>query len=235
MDERIQKIIASRGLMSRRKAEELIRDGRVRVNGNTAQMGERADPVEDVIEIDGKQLTKAPEHLYLMLHKPRGYVTTMSDEKGRATVWELVQDCGARVYPVGRLDLNSEGLLLFTNDGEFANRLTHPRHEVNKTYLTWVNRFSSEKLQRLSRMDSLEGERISRPQVRLLNAKGEAALLELVIHEGKNRQVRRMCEQAELAVTRLKRIAEGSVSLGELPLGKWRLLTPQEIDALMES
>lgn len=221
--------------MSRRKAEELIRDGRVRVNGNTAQMGERADPVEDVIEIDGKQLTKAPEHLYLMLHKPRGYVTTMSDEKGRATVWELVQDCGARVYPVGRLDLNSEGLLLFTNDGEFANRLTHPRHEVNKTYLTWVNRFSSEKLQRLSRMDSLEGERISRPQVRLLNAKGEAALLELVIHEGKNRQVRRMCEQAELAVTRLKRIAEGSVSLGELPLGKWRLLTPQEIDALMES
>ena len=233
MDERIQKIIASRGLMSRRKAEELIRDGRVRVNGNTAQLGERADPEEDVIEIDGKRLIKPPEHLYLMLHKPRGYVTTMSDEKGRATAWELVQDCGERVYPVGRLDLNSEGLLLFTNDGEFANRLMHPRHEVNKTYLTWVNHFSPEKLQRLSRMESLEGERISRPKVRLLNAKGETALLELVIHEGKNRQVRRMCQQAELSVTRLKRIAEGCVHLGELPLGKWRPLTPEEIDSLM--
>lgn len=234
MEERIQKIIASRGLMSRRKAEELIRDGRVRVNGNTAQLGERADPAEDVIEIDGKRLTKAPEHLYLMLHKPRGYVTTMSDEKGRATVWELVRDCGARVYPIGRLDLNSEGLLLFTNDGEFANHLMHPRHEVNKTYLTWVNHFSPEKLQRLSQMESLEGERISRPQVRLIRAKGDTALLELVIHEGKNRQVRRMCEQAELAVTRLKRIGEGCVTLGELPLGKWRPLTPEEIEGLME-
>ena len=220
--------------MSRRKAEELLRDGRVRVNGNTARLGERADPAEDVIEIDGKRLMKAPEHLYLMLHKPRGYVTTMSDEKGRATVWELVRDCGARVYPIGRLDLNSEGLLLFTNDGEFANRLMHPRHEVNKTYLTWVNHFSPEKLQRLSQMDALEGERIARPKVRLIRAKGDTALLELIIHEGKNRQVRRMCEQAELAVTRLKRIGEGCVTLGELPLGKWRPLTPEEIEGLME-
>lgn len=233
MEERIQKIIASRGLMSRRKAEELIRDGRVRVNGNTAQLGERADPAEDIIEIDGKRLSKAPEHLYLMLHKPRGYVTTMSDEKGRATVWELVQDCGERVYPVGRLDLNSEGLLLFTNDGEFANRLMHPRHEVEKTYLTWVNHFSPEKLERLSRMDRLGEEPIACPRVRLVNAKGELALLELIIHEGKNRQVRRMCEQAELTVTRLKRIAEGAVTLGELALGKWRHLTAEEIDALM--
>lgn len=233
MEERIQKIIASRGLMSRRKAEELIRDGRVRVNGNTAILGESADPEEDIIEIDGKRLAKPPEHLYLMLHKPRGYVTTMSDEKGRNTAWELVQDCGQRVYPVGRLDLNSEGLLLFTNDGEFANRLMHPRHEVNKTYLAWVNRFSPEKLQQLSRMENLEGERIARPQVRLVNAKGENALLELIIHEGKNRQVRRMCRQVELTVTRLKRVGEGCVRLGELPLGKWRHLTPEEIEDLM--
>ncbi|MBE6932368.1 MAG: rRNA pseudouridine synthase [Ruminococcaceae bacterium] len=233
MEERIQKIIASRGLMSRRKAEELIRDGQVRVNGNTAQLGESADPNEDIIEIDGKRLARPPEHLYLMLHKPRGYVTTMSDEKGRSTAFELVQDCGQRVYPVGRLDLNSEGLLLFTNDGEFANRLMHPRHEVNKTYLAWVNHFSPEKLQQLSQMESLEGERIVRPQVRLVNAKGETALLELVIHEGKNRQVRRMCRQAELTVTRLKRIGEGCVRLGDLPLGKWRPLTPEEIEGLM--
>ena len=219
--------------MSRRKAEELIRDGRVRVNGNTAQLGESADPAEDVIEIDGKRLMKAPEHLYLMLHKPRGYVTTMSDEKGRPTVWDLVQDCGVRVYPVGRLDLNSEGLLLFTNDGEFANRLMHPRHEVDKIYLTWVNHFSPEKLAGLSQMGALDGEKIVRPQVRLINAKGESALLEIIIHEGKNRQVRRMCEQAELAVTRLKRIAEGAVTLGDLPLGKWRHLTAEEIESLM--
>lgn len=219
--------------MSRRKAEELIRDGRVRVNGNTAGLGESADPNEDIIEIDGKRLAKPPEHLYLMLHKPRGYVTTMSDEKGRNTAWELVQDCGQRVYPVGRLDLNSEGLLLFTNDGEFANRLMHPRHEVNKTYLAWVNHFSTQKLQQLSQMESLEGERIARPKVRLVNAKGDTALLELVIHEGKNRQVRRMCQQAELAVTRLKRIGEGCVRLGDLPLGKWRPLTAEEIEGLI--
>lgn len=219
--------------MSRRKAEELIRDGRVRVNGNTAQLGERADPAEDIIEVDGKRLSKAPKHLYLMLNKPRGYVTTMSDEKGRATAWELVCSCGERVYPIGRLDLNSEGLLLFTNDGAFANRLMHPRHEVEKSYLTWVNHFSPEKLERLSRMDRLGEEPIVRPRVRLVSAKGEIALLELIIHEGKNRQVRRMCEQAELSVTRLKRIAEGAVTLGDLAPGKWRHLTAEEIDALM--
>ncbi len=218
--------------MSRRKAEELIRDGRVRVNGNTAQLGERADPAQDVIEIDGARLRKPPELLYLMLHKPRGYVTTMSDEQGRRTAWDLVCDCGQRVYPVGRLDFNSEGLLIFTNDGDFANHLMHPRHEVKKTYLTWVNGFSPEKLEKLARMDRLGEAPISCPRVRLLNAKGELALLEIVIHEGKNRQVRRMCEQAALRVTRLKRVAEGPLLLGDLPAGKWRSLTQQELAAL---
>ncbi len=202
------------------------------MNGNTASLGDRADPTEDVIEIDGKRLPKPPEHLYLMLNKPKGYVTTLSDEKGRHTVWELVQDCGQRVYPVGRLDLNSEGLLLFTNDGELANRLMHPRYQTNKTYLTWVSSFSPEKLETLSCMEQLEHEKISRPRVRLLQAKGEIALIELTIHEGKNRQVRRMCEQAALQVTRLRRIAEGPLKLGNLPSGTWRPLTQQELAAL---
>lgn len=228
MEERIQRIIASRGISSRRAAEELICAGRVRVNGNTASLGDRADPTEDVIEIDGVRLAKQPAAVYLMLNKPRGYVTTMSDEKGRRTVWELVSDCGTRVYPVGRLDLNSEGLLLFTNDGEFANRMMHPSHEIDKTYLTWVNGFSPERLEQLSRMERLGGERICRPGVRLVQAKGEGALLEIVIHEGRNRQVRRMCEQAGLRVTRLRRIAEGPLRLGDLPSGSWRMLTEEE-------
>ena len=210
----------------------MIREGRVRLNGNTAQIGDRADPAEDVIEIDGKRLSKPPALRYLMLHKPRGYVTTMSDEKGRKTAWELVQDCGERVYPVGRLDLNSEGLLLFTNDGELANRLMHPRNEVEKVYLTWVNGYAPEKGEALSRMEHLEGEPISRPKVRILSAKGETALLEITIHEGKNRQVRRMCESCALRVTRLRRIAEGPLCLGDLPPGKWRELNAEEIELL---
>lgn len=234
MEERIQKIIAARGVTSRRGAEALILAGRVRVNGNTATLGETADPQEDVIEIDGKPLCKPPTRLYIMLNKPRGYVTTLSDEKGRRTVQTLVCDCGARVYPIGRLDLNSEGLLLFTNDGDFANRLMHPRYAVEKTYLAWVNGFSAEKLTEISQMDRLDGEKIARPRVRLLQAKGEIALLELTIHEGKNRQIRRMCEQVGLRVTRLRRIAEGTLRLGDLPSGAWRHLTPQELAALSE-
>ena len=233
MEERLQKIIAARSEYSRRKAEDLIRAGRVRLNGNTAVLGDCADPAQDVIEIDGTRLAKAPEHVYLMLNKPRGFVTTLSDEQGRRTVCELVADCGARVYPVGRLDLNSEGLLLMTNDGDFANRVMHPSHEVEKTYLAWVNGFSSEKLERLRRLRELEGEKIAPAKLRLVSAKDDSALLELRIHEGKNRQVRRMCAAAGLTVTRLRRTAEGSLTLGDLPTGKWRMLTPQEIDGFL--
>ena len=229
MEERIQKIIAARTDLSRRRAEDLIREGRVRLNGNTAVLGDCADPEEDVIEIDGERLAKPPEHVYLMLNKPRGFVTTMSDEQGRRTVCELVEDCGARVYPVGRLDINSEGLLLMTNDGDFANRVMHPRHEIVKTYLAWVNHFSPEKLARLRDLRALEGEVIQPPKLRLVRARDDGALLEIRIHEGKNRQVRRMCEAAGLHVTRLRRVAEGGLRLGELPVGTWRLLTAQEV------
>ena len=142
--ERLQKIIAARGLCSRRQAEKWIEEGRVRLNGNTAHLGDTADVTEDVIEVDGKRLPKAAKKIYLMLNKPRGYVTTLSDEKGRKNAAELVAGCGTRVYPVGRLDMDSEGLLLFTNDGEFANSLMHPKHEVNKTYRVIVDGYSAE-------------------------------------------------------------------------------------------
>ena len=232
MEERIQKIIAARTDLSRRKAEELIREGRVRLNGNTAALGDCADPEEDVVEIDGKRLAKAPEHVYLMLNKPRGYVTTMSDERGRRTVCELVEDCGARVYPVGRLDLGSEGLLLMTNDGDFANRVMHPRHEIVKTYLAWVNHFAPEKLEHLRDLRELEGEAIRPPKLRLVHARADGALLEIRIHEGKNRQVRRMCTAVGLHVTRLRRIGEGCLKLGDLAVGMWRLLTEDEVEAM---
>lgn len=233
MEQRIQKLIAASGLASRRAAEQMIVDGRVRVNGNTAKLGDTADEREDVIEVDGKRLKKTPQKLYLMLHKPRGYVTTMSDEKGRKTAFDLVRDCGERVYPVGRLDLNSEGLLLFTNDGEFANRVMHPRHEIEKTYLAWVTGFEAGKAERLGRLRSIGEDAISASQVRVVKTKGEVAELILTIHEGRNRQVRRMCEEVGMHVTRLRRIREGAVKLGDLPIGQYRPLRDEEIEALM--
>ena len=232
MEERLQKLLSAAGVASRRKAEELILEGRVRVNGNTAKLGDTADRREDVIEVDGKPLPKAPKKRYLMLNKPRGFVTTLSDEQGRRTVAELVADCGERVYPVGRLDLGSEGLLLLTNDGELANYLMHPRHEIDKTYLTYVTGYTDGADDLLRRPIELDGRQIQPPKVRLISRKDEIATLEIVIHEGRNRQVRRMCEAAGLKVTRLRRIAEGSLRLGELPVGKWRDLTDEEIDAL---
>ena len=232
--ERLQKIIAARGLCSRRQAEKWIEEGRVRVNGNTARLGDTADVTEDVIEVDGKRLPKAGKKLYLMLNKPRGYVTTLSDEKGRKNAAELVADCGARVYPVGRLDLESEGLLLFTNDGEFANLLMHPRHEVDKVYRVWVTNFSPEKLEALKEPIELDGYRIKKPKVRPVRQEPTRAILDVTIHEGRNRQVRRMCQAAGLEVARLKRIAEGGLRIGELKPGAWRELEPREIEMLLQ-
>jgi 23S rRNA pseudouridine2605 synthase len=167
-----------------------------------------------------------------MLNKPRGYVTTLSDEKGRKNATQLVADCGVRVYPVGRLDMDSEGLLLFTNDGEFANRLMHPKHEVQKTYDVWVTGYSSGAEERLKMPIELDGYLIKAPLVKLLGTENDKARLRVTIHEGRNRQVRRMCDAAGMHVTRLKRIREGNLSLGELPLGKWRYLTAYEVGQL---
>ena len=231
--ERLQKIIASRGLCSRRRAEELIAAGQVTVNGVTASLGESADPERDEIRVEGKLLPNPEKKVYLMLNKPRGYVTTLSDEKGRKNAAQLVANCGVRVYPVGRLDMDSEGLLLFTNDGEFANLLMHPRHEVNKTYRVWVTGYSEENLEALGQPIELDGYRIRPPKVRAVHVPGEKAVLEVTIHEGRNRQVRRMCQAAHMNVARLKRIAEGALKLGELKTGAWRHLTAAEVDKLL--
>ena len=234
MTERLQKILASRGVCSRRKAEELLTAGRVSVNGATASLGESADPEIDEILLDGRPLPSKSEYVYIMLNKPRGFVTTLSDEKGRKNAAQLVADCGVRVYPVGRLDMDSEGLLLFTNDGEFANSLMHPKHEVDKTYRVAVDGYTPENLEKLKQPVTLDGYTIRKPDVKLSRpprADGRAELL-VTIHEGRNRQVRRMCAMAGMTVLRLQRIAEGTLKLGDLPKGKWRHLTEAEIRAL---
>ena len=234
MQERLQKILSARGIASRRKAEEMIQSGRVSVNGRIALLGESADPDVDVITVDGKPLPTQSEYMYIMLHKPRGFVTTLSDEKGRANAAQLVADCGVRVYPVGRLDMDSEGLLLFTNDGDFANRLMHPKHEVEKTYETWVTGYTPGNLQALTSPMELDGYQLRIPKVKLLKAEGDRARIQITIHEGRNRQVRRMCEKCGMYVTRLRRIREGSLLLGDLPKGKWRHLTKEEVHTLMK-
>lgn len=231
MKERLQKIISARGVASRRAAEEMIRSGRVAVNGIIAELGQTADPEMDEIRLDGKPLPSAGAHVYILLNKPRGYVTTLSDEKGRKTVAELV-DCGTRVYPVGRLDYDSEGLLLLTNDGEFANELMHPKHQVDKTYQVWVTGHHDAAPVLLARPIELDGYRIKKPGVKLMWADGTKAKYLVTIHEGRNRQVRRMCEAAGMQVTKLRRISEGKLQLGDLPLGKWRYLTAEEVEQL---
>ena len=233
MKERIQKIISARGVASRRKAEELIQAGRVTCNGCTCALGDTADADVDIIAIDGKPLPDMGKRLYIMLNKPRGYVTTLSDEKGRKNAAQLV-DCGQRVYPVGRLDMDSEGLLLFTNDGALANALMHPKHEVNKTYRVTVAGYTEENLQRLAQPVTLDGYTIRKPEVSLESmGEGKARLL-VTIHEGRNRQVRRMCDMAGMRVLRLQRTREGNLSLGELPVGAWRHLTEEETRELMK-
>lgn len=233
MEERLQKLLSAAGVCSRRTAEGYITAGRVTVNGHPASLGQRADPERDEICLDGRPLgtAKAPP-VYLMLNKPRGYVTTLSDEKGRPTAADLVRSCGARVYPVGRLDLNSEGLLLMTNDGALAQRMTHPSHEVSKTYHVSVSGALEGAAERLSALRDLEGETIHPAQVSVLRHSGDAAELSVTIHEGKNRQVRRMCAACGLTVRRLRRVREHTLELGTLHSGAWRYLTEEEIEAL---
>lgn len=231
--ERLQKILSGRGVLSRRAAEDYIRNGRVTVNGQAAQLGQTADPDNDVIQVDGVPIPKQPRAVYLMLNKPRGYVTTLSDEQGRKNVADLVTGCGQRVYPVGRLDLNSEGLLLLTSDGALTQKLTHPSHQVEKEYLVRVTGPVSEAIPLLRKKMVVDGVAYDGAIVKRLpsDARG-SALLSMTIHQGKNRQIRRMCAAAGLTVHRLRRIREGSLTLGELPAGKWRYLTPDEVEAL---
>ena len=205
MTERLQKILSARGIASRRKAEELLQSGRIVVNGRVATLGESADPDVDCILVDGKELPSPGELVYIMLNKPRGFVTTLSDEKGRPTVAQLVENCGVRVYPVGRLDYDSEGLLLLTNDGAFANRLMHPKQEISKVYEVWVAGYHEAAAALLRRPIELDGYQIRPPKVKLIRSEGNRAKFLVTIHEGRNRQVRRMCEAAGMQVTRLRR------------------------------
>ena len=232
MKERLQKILSARGVASRRKAEEMIQAGLVAVNGAVAALGDTADADVDEILVEGKPLPSQTDYVYILLNKPRGYVTTLSDEKGRPNAAQLVADCGVRVYPVGRLDMDSEGLLLFTNDGAFANTLMHPKHEVKKTYEVWTTGYVPGAEVRLARPIELDGYTIRPPKVKLIRGEGRKAKFQVTIHEGRNRQVRRMCEAAGMTCTRLRRISEGSLRLGDLPSGKWRYLTKEEVDSL---
>lgn len=232
MKERIQKILSASGIASRRKAEEMIAQGRVTVNGITAVVGQTADADTDVILLDGKPIAEKAKPIYIMLHKPRGYVTTLSDEKSRKDITLLIQDCPERVYPIGRLDMDSEGLLLLTNDGDFANRMMHPSHVVEKEYLVDVSGFSDAKAQLLSRPIVLDGYRIAPPKIKLISSAGNQARINVIIHEGRNRQIRRMCDAAQMKVQRLKRVREGNLSLGNLPLGQWRYLSEDEIEKM---
>lgn len=234
MEERIQKLLSEAGICSRRMAEKYISAGRVKVNGLVAKLGDKADLRRDKVTLDGKSIAPGEKKVWLMLHKPRGYVTTLSDEKGRRTAMELVEGCGFRVWPVGRLDLDSEGLLLFTNDGTVTNRLLHPSHQVEKEYLVTVRGNLQKAIPILRGRMELDGETLAPAQVDCLQQEKESAVLSVTIHQGKNRQVRRMCALAGLEVRRLKRIREGNLLLGDLPAGKWRWLTGTEVDELLK-
>lgn len=231
---RLQKYLADCGVASRRKSEELIQQGKVKVNGKVAQIGDKVNPKKDDITVSGKKIIKNKNYTYVMLHKPRGFITTMNDEMGRKCVAELVKDVGVRVYPVGRLDRESEGLLLMTNDGEFANAMTHPTKHVSKTYRVTVRpSISDEQITTLMTGIVIDDRMTAPADVRILE-KGEGrVVLEIILYEGRNRQIRKMCEALGLEVARLKRTAVGSIKLGMLPQGKWRLLKEDEVHKLM--
>ena len=233
MQERLQKIISGAGLASRRAAEKMIEEGRVSVNGVVAEIGQLADPETDIITVDGHRIPRKQPCTYVMLNKPKGRVTTMKDEADRPTVAELVQIKGKRLYPVGRLDMYSEGLLIMTDDGELTHKLIHPSHEIEKEYLVWVLGDVKKGLPILTSPMTLDGELLAPAKVRRGQTSGSVTQLSVVIHQGKNRQVRRMCAQAGLEVMRLKRIREGRVALDRtLAPGKWRKLTGEEVALL---
>ena len=231
---RLQKFLSDCGVASRRKSEELIMQGRVRVNNQVACIGDKINPKKDKVTVNNKRITCADNMRYIMLHKPRGFITTMSDEQGRKCVASLVEDVKERIYPVGRLDRESEGLLLMTNDGELANNLMHPAKHVNKVYRVTVRPdITDEQITQFITGISIDGRMTAPAEVRILEKQPGRVVLEIIIHEGRNRQIRKMCEELGLEVARLKRVAIGSVKLGMLPQGKWRDLSEEEVRKLM--
>ena len=231
---RLQKFMADCGIASRRKCEEMIADGLVTVNGSKASVGDKIDPKHDRVSVRGRKIAVKTELRYIMLHKPRGFITTMQDEQGRHCVAELVQDVGVRLYPVGRLDRESEGLLLMTNDGAFSNALTHPTRHVPKYYRVTIRPgITDEQLAAFEYGIELDGRRTAPAGIRVLEKQEGRTVVEVTLYEGRNRQIRRMFEALGIEVARLKRTAVGSVKLGMLPQGKWRDLTADEVRKLM--
>lgn len=233
--ERLQRIIASHGIASRRASEQLILDGKVRVNGKVVrELGTKADPTKDRIEVEGR-LLQAQAHRYLMLNKPSGYITTASDERSRRTVMDLI-DIRERVYPVGRLDRETEGLLLLTNDGELANRITHPRYEIDKEYQILTHlRPSGPIMGEIRKGVRVDGTVVVPSEFRILRETAEGIELKLVIHSGLNHVVRKMMDRYEIEIVRLRRTRVGPISLGRIPVGKWRELSAGEVGGLYEA
>lgn len=231
---RLQKFLAESGVASRRKSEELIADGKVKVNGKVASIGDKVDPKRDTVTVSGKKIVKRKEFTYILLHKPRGFITTMNDEMDRKCVAELIKDVPVRVYPVGRLDRESEGMLLFTNDGEFANAMTHPTKHVPKTYRVTVRpSITEDQITQLTTGIIIDDRKTAPAQVRVITKEEGRVVLEIILYEGRNRQIRKMCEAVGLEVARLKRTAIGSIKLGMLAQGSWRELTEDEVRKLM--
>ena len=231
---RLQKLLSERGVASRRKAEELIAGGHVKVNGHVASLGEKVDDRKDIVHVRGKRIGGAVAPVYIALHKPRGYITTLKDEQGRKCVQELVANVGAAVFPIGRLDRESEGLLLFTNDGDFANAVMHPSAHIPKHYrVTLRAPMTEEQQRRFSEGMELDGRPTAPAEVRVVSSEPGRCVAEITLYEGCNRQIRRMCEALGLPVARLRRNAVGPVKLGMLPAGSWRYLTPAEVRGLV--
>ncbi len=231
---RLQKFLAESGVASRRKSEELIEQGKVKVNGRLAMIGDKVDPKKDTITVSGKKIVKTKTFTYVVLHKPRGFITTMNDEMDRKCVAELIKDVPGRVYPVGRLDRDSEGMLLFTNDGAFANAMTHPTKHVPKTYRVTVRpSISEDQITALTQGVIIDDRKTAPAEVRVVTKEEGRVVLEIILYEGRNRQIRKMCEEVGLEVARLKRTAIGSIKLGMLKQGAWRNLTEDEVRKLM--
>ncbi len=234
---RLQKFLSEQGVMSRRAAEEEIKKGKVKVNGVPATLGTKIDPEHDTVEYGGRQIggkgKNAVRKVYIMLNKPVGYVTTMSDEMDRPCVKELVESVGVRVYPIGRLDLESEGLLLFTNDGELANRLMHPKYHKPKIYHVKIRgEVDAEKIEALGKPMVIDGYKTKPVGISVVTRKKDFTVLAMELYEGRNRQIRKMCEQLDLHILTLKRISIGDVKLGNLPIGEWRHLTRAQVESL---
>ena len=233
MKQRLQKILSNHGVASRRAAETLIAAGKVKVNGLVAQVGDSADPELDAVEVSGRPLALKPLPMTILLHKPRGVVTTMSDEKGRKTVCDLISDIPERLVPVGRLDLNTEGLLLMTNDGALVQRLTHPSHEIEKEYHVWIKAGEPNAAAKaLAQPMTIEGYEIRPAHVSIVRRGDDGFVLSVIIHEGRHHQVRLMCAQVGLSVSRLCRVRVGFLTLRDVPYGRYRQLTSYEMKRL---